>query len=167
MSGVTDTTSAGTTAPAEAEQVVEPTALTDSPTIDAPNVVLGLSRTDRRVVTVLVVISFGLMVAQWYRLTQHRPQALKILHPEGYRYQLDINAATWVEWMQLERIGETLARRIVADRDQRGPFESIDAVQRVDGIGPKTLAALRPHLICVECNPADASREAAQAREDR
>ena len=57
-----------------------------------------------------------------------------------------INAATWVEWKQFDGIGEKLADRIVADRKKNGPFESIDDLQRVKGIGPKTVARIREHL---------------------
>lgn len=113
-----------------------------------PATVLGLNRGDRRVVAVLIVIAFTLMSLHWYRLTQYRPAPIVVLHPESYIFQLDVNRATWVEWMQLDRIGETLARRIVEDREQHGPFASVDDVQRVNGIGPKSLESLRPHLRC-------------------
>lgn len=66
--------------------------------------------------------------------------------PTNYVFTIDVNSATWVEWAQLPGIGETLARRIVADREEHGPFRSIDDVVRVRGIGQKTLARFRPHL---------------------
>ncbi|MFV0442026.1 MAG: ComEA family DNA-binding protein [Planctomycetaceae bacterium] len=68
-----------------------------------------------------------------------------------FDFRIDINHATWVEWMQLENIGELTARKIIADRETRGPFHSIDEVDRVPGIGPQTLAAIRPWLICRDC----------------
>ena len=61
-------------------------------------------------------------------------------------YRLDINTAEWPIWMQLPGIGETLARRIVDHRNAHGPFTSIDQLDDVRGIGPKTLASIRPHL---------------------
>jgi competence protein ComEA len=73
-------------------------------------------------------------------------QRVQVLTPEGYVYTLDVNQATWVEWAQLDGIGETLARRIVQDRSERGPFASIDDVARVKGIGRKTLERIRTHL---------------------
>jgi competence protein ComEA len=72
---------------------------------------------------------------------------------------VDINRATWVEWAQFDGIGETLAKRIVADRQTRGLFESIDEVQRVKGIGPKKFAQMRPYL-SIEPAEATASRGA-------
>lgn len=75
-----------------------------------------------------------------------RGEPVQILTSEGYVYTLDINHATWVEWAQLDGIGETLARRIIQDRDERGPFAEIEDVSRVRGIGPKTMERIRPHL---------------------
>lgn len=118
---------------------------------------LGLNDGDRRVLGVLIVVALLLMLVHWYRLTQYRPQPIEVLHPEGYVFQLDVNSATWVEWMQLDRVGETLARRIVEDRRLNGPFASVEDVQRVPGIGPKTMETLRPHLTCAPLpyQPAD------------
>jgi competence protein ComEA len=68
------------------------------------------------------------------------------LHPREWHYSVEINSATWVEWLQLPDIGEALAHRIVDDRDERGPFRSVEDVSRVRGVGPKTLAQIRPFL---------------------
>jgi competence protein ComEA len=73
-------------------------------------------------------------------ITIHRP-ADRI-----YEFQLDVNKATWVEWMQLEGIGETLARRIVEDRETNGPFQSVEDVSRVKGVGDATLVKIKPWL---------------------
>lgn len=75
-----------------------------------------------------------------------RGEPVAVLTAEGYVYTLDINQATWVEWAQLDGIGETLARRIVQNRIDRGPFASIEDVSRVRGIGKKTMERIRPHL---------------------
>jgi competence protein ComEA len=44
-------------------------------------------------------------------------------------------------------IGPELARRIVADRQERGPFRDLDDLRRVRGIGPRTLEAMKPYLL--------------------
>src|SRR5438034_11742427 len=49
---------------------------------------------------------------------------------------VDLDVATVKEIEALRHIGPTLAKRIVADRDSFGPFGSMDALQRVKGIGP-------------------------------
>ncbi|HEY1064654.1 MAG TPA: helix-hairpin-helix domain-containing protein, partial [Pirellulales bacterium] len=51
------------------------------------------------------------------------------------------------EWMQLPGIGEILASRILASREAHGPFTRHDDLLRVSGIGPKTLAKLKPFLL--------------------
>ena len=62
-------------------------------------------------------------------------------------YRLDINAADWPEWMQLPGIGETLARRIVAYRDEHGPFATVDGLAAVRGVGPKTIDRFRGSVV--------------------
>ena len=47
----------------------------------------------------------------------------------------------------LPGIGPVLADRIVRDREVRGAFESVDALQRVRGVGPNLVEALAEKLI--------------------
>ncbi|MBC7291047.1 MAG: ComEA family DNA-binding protein [Actinotalea sp.] len=56
----------------------------------------------------------------------------------------DLNRASVAELEALPGIGPVLASRIVAHRDQHGPFASVDDLQAVRGIGPALLADLRP-----------------------
>jgi competence ComEA-like helix-hairpin-helix protein len=55
---------------------------------------------------------------------------------------LNVNRATTVELEGLPGIGSSLARRIVADREARGPFATVEALSRVPGIGPGLVARL-------------------------
>ena len=57
----------------------------------------------------------------------------------GVGYRIDVNTASWPELTQFEGVGPSLAQRITQDRDANGPFDSIDDLQRVPGIGPKTV----------------------------
>lgn len=59
---------------------------------------------------------------------------------------LDPNSLTSAEWELLPRIGPTLARRIVLDRQENGDFRSIRDLGRVPGIGPATLSQLKSFL---------------------
>lgn len=43
-------------------------------------------------------------------------------------------------------VGIKKAREIVADRKQNGPFESVDDLTRVNGIGTQTVAKSRENL---------------------
>jgi len=62
---------------------------------------------------------------------------------------INLNTATAAELDLLPGIGPALAQRIVEDREQRGPFRSIDNLGRVRGIGPETIRKIRP-LVTVE-----------------
>lgn len=58
--------------------------------------------------------------------------------------KLEINQATAEELQALPRIGPKLARRVVELRRRRGAFRSVGELQRVKGIGPRTVERLRP-----------------------
>ena len=62
-------------------------------------------------------------------------------------FQIDINEAPWPEMTLLPGVGETLARRIVADRVKNGKYFEMHDLTRVDGIGPKTLEQIQPFLL--------------------
>ncbi len=57
---------------------------------------------------------------------------------------LDLNRATAAELDALPGIGKVLAGRIVEWREQEGPFQSVDDLGKVEGIGPALLAKLAP-----------------------
>ncbi len=59
---------------------------------------------------------------------------------------LDINAASATELEQLDGVGPATAAKIVAYRDQHGPFGSIEELDAVSGIGEAKLAAIRTQL---------------------
>lgn len=96
----------------------------------------------------MVAAGLLLMAVHWIRLSDwgSRPIDIEQLPAGNYRYEIDVNSATWVEWAQFEGVGETLARRIVADREARGAFETVDDLLRVKGLGRKRLETIRDHL---------------------
>jgi competence protein ComEA len=51
------------------------------------------------------------------------------------------------DWQMLPGIGEKLAAQIEADRQKYGDFGSFEALDRVKGIGPAKLKALRPFFV--------------------
>jgi competence protein ComEA len=57
---------------------------------------------------------------------------------------LDVNGASRTALQALPGIGPALSKRIVRYRATQRPFQRIRELRRVDGIGPKTLADLRP-----------------------
>ena len=59
---------------------------------------------------------------------------------------ININEADVHELAQLPSIGETLAGRIVAYREQHGPFTSTEQLKLVEGIGDKKWEAISPYV---------------------
>ena len=57
---------------------------------------------------------------------------------------INLNTATAQELELLPGIGPVMAGRIISYREANGPFTSIDDVESVPGIGPKTLESIRP-----------------------
>ena len=59
---------------------------------------------------------------------------------------VNLNTATVQELVALPGIGETLAGRIIAYREESGPFLRIDQIMAVSGIGPGTYEKLRGYI---------------------
>ncbi|MCR4643456.1 MAG: ComEA family DNA-binding protein [Lachnospiraceae bacterium] len=57
--------------------------------------------------------------------------------------KLDINRAGVEDFMQLNGIGESKARAIVAYREENGPFGAIEEIKNVSGIGEGTFQRLK------------------------
>ena len=90
-----------------------------------------------------------LMVSYWLYRGGHRGELIHIdrAPPLEARFQVDVNRADWPELIQLPGIGETLARRMILEREANGPFQDLDEVTRVSGIGLRTLDKIRPYLL--------------------
>ena len=58
---------------------------------------------------------------------------------------IDINSAPVEDLQRLPGIGEKRAQAIVAWREEHGPFQSVDELVLVSGIGEKLLAGLRDY----------------------
>ena len=59
---------------------------------------------------------------------------------------IDINTATKEELTELPRIGEVTAERIVAWREENGPFSSTEELMNIQGIGERVFERIRPHV---------------------
>ena len=60
--------------------------------------------------------------------------------PDG---RLDLNSATAADLEELPGVGPVLAGRIIAHRDEQGPFADAAQLREVSGIGEATWASLR------------------------
>ncbi len=76
----------------------------------------------------------------------HRDSSLSHSRPLGAGETIDLDQAGAAEIAGLPRVGVGLARKIVADREARGPFGGLEGLDRVPGIGPGLLAAIGPYV---------------------
>ncbi|HET6426219.1 MAG TPA: helix-hairpin-helix domain-containing protein [Planctomycetaceae bacterium] len=139
---------------------------------DDGETVFGLNGRDRWVLTALLVpmaVMIGLQGWRWAETERSAVTVVRaasnpspappadrpppeVITPTGttpqqpYVFRVDINTATWIEFAQLDGIGEKLAKRIIADRTENGDFLTVEDLRRVKGIGAKTLEKMRPHL---------------------
>ncbi|MEO1980879.1 MAG: helix-hairpin-helix domain-containing protein, partial [Fuerstiella sp.] len=103
----------------------------NSTPVDVPVESRPASERDRFLI-VLGWLFFVVMSTQYLITALDRPDPLPWQRGTAFAlYRVDVNTGTWVEWMQLEGIGQTMAHRIVADREENGPFPTIDDLTRV------------------------------------
>ena len=116
----------------------------------------------RWTVTLLLLSSLGIGVGilTYQRATQPRileivfptPTAVRAVKPLSQPVAtttpalVNVNTATSEQLQALKGIGPALAGRIIAWREQKGPFHRIEDLLQVSGIGPKTLEDLRASI---------------------
>lgn len=99
--------------------------------------------------TLLVsLISFGLLVsANVGMAATHAKINAEI--PAKYKSsagKVDINTIDEADLIKVKGIGAKRAANIVAYREKRGPFKSLEDLTSVKGIGPKLLEKVRAEL---------------------
>jgi len=76
----------------------------------------------------------------------HKDSTIALARPLEPGERIDLDLAGPEEVTRLPRVGPGLAKRIVADREARGPFGSIAGLDRVPGVGTALLAAIEGHV---------------------
>ena len=66
--------------------------------------------------------------------------------------RMNLNTASAQQLQRLPRIGPKMAERIIAYREEHGPFARASHVVRIRGIGPKTFEQLEPYLFVDEAD---------------
>ena len=125
-----------------------------SPTSDlcpgtaAPTTCTHFHAADQVFVAALVALALVFLAGYWanHALRGERLIDIDEAPRRSIRFVVNINQADWPELAQLPEIGQTLARRIVESRRMEGPFQDLDELRRVPGIGPRTLERMKPHL---------------------
>ena len=72
--------------------------------------------------------------------------AIASVDPAQVVFPININTAEAGLLMELPGIGETYARRIVAYREENGPFEEIADIMEVSGIGEKRFENIKDYI---------------------
>lgn len=97
----------------------------------------------RLLVGAWAVVSLVLLLRLGWRMVELR---LAPVQPIATPIRIDINRARVAELMVLDGVGRVRAEQIVLHRVRYGPFRRMEDLLDVDGIGPETLARLRPLL---------------------
>jgi competence protein ComEA len=74
------------------------------------------------------------------------PVAAPSVDPAAAGPPVSLGSATLEQLQTLDGVGPATAQKIVAYRTEHGGFRSVDDLANVPGIGPKRLAALKPHV---------------------
>ncbi len=80
-------------------------------------------------------------------LTATARNAARLARPLLPGERVDLDRADVTEITRLPRIGPAFAQRIVAWREQHGPFGGLARFDSVPGVGPKLIESLRPYVI--------------------
>lgn len=120
----------------------------NQPEESPPKSFLGLQRDDQFFLGTLLIAIMILAIIYLGQLSRWGTAPIEIKHQNHlpYQYQIDINQASWVEFAQLKRIGPVLGKRIVSHRETHGPFNSLEELMQVKGIGPQKLKDNRIYL---------------------
>jgi len=106
---------------------------------------------------VLVVLALVVVAGVAYRAITYLRlgrEPLEVVPAAPPTYRVNVNTADWVKLLLVPGLGESLAKRIVALRDERGGrFEHLDDLLAVRGIAEKKLANLRPFLFIGPTDP--------------
>lgn len=109
----------------------------------------SLRRMDQAAAGALLALALIAIAVHWRRHEQQKPRLIDVDRTPILvaDFKIDINTADWPEFALLPNVGEVLAKRIVADREERGPFKDWNDLRRVRGIGPKTFEQIKPYLL--------------------
>lgn len=109
-----------------------------------------LLRREQATVALVLLVCLAISGGIWWSRGGNSQQPFENRPSLQQAYRIDLNRCQWVELAQVTGIGETLARRIVELRQQRGGFRSQDELLEVKGIGPKKFAEIQPYLLPLE-----------------
>ena len=126
-----------------------------------------LRRVEQLTIATILIASFSFIAVRWMAHGGATGRLIEIDRAESRSidFRVDINNADWPELTLLPGIGETLAKRIIDERILRGPFRAPSELTRVHGIGPRTVARIKPYLLPLpDAQDRDATAEEVEDR---
>jgi competence protein ComEA len=129
-------------------QATPPLAAAPAPPPVQHAVLLAWPRSAQLVTAFLLGLATALLAVHSYGYLRYGTRPTEQQRATTLTYQVDLNQAEQPELLQLPGIGESLAERILDYREAHHGFRDIDELRKVRGIGPATMAKLRP-WVCV------------------
>lgn len=94
----------------------------------------------------LLSVALALCVWQGYGKSSWSARPLTIRPGGAILAPIDLNQADEAQLAAVPGLGEVLAGRIVAHRQDNGPFAAVDDLRAIRGVGPATLERVRRFL---------------------
>lgn len=98
------------------------------------------------IATYFLVTSLLIGIGVKYTIEHHwwlpRTEVVDI-DPESIKLKIDLNRAEWYELIILPGIGEKRAKTIIEYRKEKGPFQTLEQLTEVDGIGLGTVKKIK------------------------
>ena len=115
------------------------------PELPGPLKIFEFSRREM-VATYFLVTSLLIGIGIKYTVDRHwwLPKTEIVdIDPESIKLKIDLNRAEWYELIILPGIGEKRAKTIIEYRKEEGPFQTLEQLCEVDGIGVGTVNKIK------------------------
>jgi len=99
----------------------------------------------------MIILICGLLGLSWSVLHQ-RPIDEELAEDPWPDMRIDVNSAPAAHLQVLPGIGPRLAERIVAYREEHGPFTNLDDLQQIKFIGPSVISRIEPYVVVLPPN---------------
>ena len=108
---------------------------------------LPLRREQATMAAILIICVIAMVFYFWHRnIVENGLIDIDHAAPVELKYVININDAPWPAIANLPGIGPTLAQQIVEYRDEIGPFNKIDDIKNIRGIGDAKLDGIREFI---------------------
>lgn len=112
---------------------------------------LPLRREQATMAAILIICVIAMGFYFWHRnIVENGLIDIDRAVPVELKYVININDAPWPAIANLPGIGPTLAQQIVEYRDEIGPFNNIDDIKNIRGIGEAKLNGIREFIAPID-----------------